>query len=80
MLTRLVGYCIMNSIKDENIDTEKIYKKGYSSKGEGRGFGLHIVDEIVKKYKELNLRTRVEDGLFIQELHIIDKSTSLTMT
>lgn len=71
---------IMNSINDEDIDTEKIYQKGYSSKGEGRGFGLHIVDEIIKKYKELNLLTRVEDGLFIQELRISDKSTSLTVT
>jgi len=70
---------IMNSIVDENIDTEKIYEKGYSSKGEGRGFGLHIVDEIVKKYEELHLRTRIEDGLFIQELRIVDKSTSSTM-
>jgi two-component system sensor histidine kinase AgrC len=70
---------IMNSIKDANIDTEKIYQKGYSSKGEGRGFGLHIVDEIIKKYKELNLQTRIEDGLFIQELQIFSKSTSSTM-
>lgn len=70
---------IMNSINDEDIDTEKIYEKGYSSKGEGRGFGLHIVDEIIKKYKELNLQTRVEDELFIQELHITDKSTSSTV-
>ncbi len=69
---------IMNSTNNEDIDTEKIYQKGYSSKGEGRGFGLHIVDEIVKKYKELNLQTRVEDGLFIQELRVADKSTSST--
>lgn len=69
---------VMNSIKDSNIDTNKIFKKGYSSKGEGRGFGLHIVDEIIKKYEELELQTRVEDGLFIQELHVTDKSISLT--
>lgn len=70
---------IMNSIKDINIDTEKIYQKGYSSKGEGRGFGLHIVDEIIKKYKELNLQTRIEEGLFIQELQVVGKSTSSIM-
>ncbi len=70
---------IMNSIKDVNIDIEKIFQKGYSSKGEGRGFGLHIVDEIIQKYKELNLQTRVEEGLFIQELKILAKSTSSTM-
>ena len=69
---------VMNSVKDSNIDINKIFKKGYSSKGEGRGFGLHIVDEIVKKYEELELQTRVEDGLFIQELHVTDRSISLT--
>jgi len=69
---------IMNSIKDLNIDTNKIFKKGYSSKGEGRGFGLHIVDEIVQKYEELDLLTKVEDGLFIHELHITYEPTSLT--
>lgn len=68
---------IMNSIKDTIIDTNKIFKKGYSSKGEGRGFGLHIVDEIVKKYEELELHTRVEDELFIQELHVTSKAISL---
>jgi two-component system sensor histidine kinase AgrC len=70
---------IMNSIKDEHIDIEKIYQKGYSSKGEGRGFGLHIVDEIIKKYEQLKLNTRVEDGLFIQELHVTNKSASSIM-
>ncbi len=69
---------VMNSIKDANIDTVKIFKKGYSSKGEGRGFGLHIVDEIVKKYEELDLRTRIEGELFIQELHVAYEPTSLT--
>ncbi len=69
---------IMNSIKDTIIDTNKIFKKGYSSKGEGRGFGLHIVDEIVKKYEELELHTKVEDELFIQELHVTSKAISLT--
>ena len=68
---------VMNSIKDNTIDTAKIFKKGYSSKGEGRGFGLFLVDEIIKKYEELELQTRVEDGLFIQELYVTDNSTSL---
>ncbi len=69
---------VMNSIKDSNIDTAKIFKKGYSSKGEGRGFGLHIVDEILKKYEELDLQTRIEGELFIQELHVAYEPTSLT--
>ena len=71
---------IMNSIKDENIDTERIYQKGYSSKGNGRGFGLHIVDEIVKKYEELNLQTRIEDKLFIQELRVVGNTTTTSST
>ena len=69
---------IMNSIKDIEIDTKKIFKKGYSSKGEGRGYGLYIVEDIVKKYEELELHTRVEDELFIQELQVTCKTISLT--
>ncbi len=70
---------IMNSIEENNIDTEMIFKKGYSTKGEGRGFGLSIVYEIIQKYKELELLTRVEDKLFIQELSINKNVSSLVI-
>ena len=33
------------------INQEEMFKKGVSSKGEGRGFGLYNIKKIVEKYK-----------------------------
>lgn len=68
---------VINSINDTNIDTEKIFKKGYSSKGNGRGYGLNIVKEIVEKHKELTLDTYIENQFFIQDIVISNKAISL---
>ena len=38
-------------IKEE--DKERVFKRGYSSKGENRGYGLEAVETIVKKYNGL---------------------------
>lgn len=49
----------------------KLKEKGFSTKGNGRGLGLATVDDIVnKEYTNLLLRTKAEDGVFIQELII----------
>lgn len=45
---------IINNICGLNISSEEIdrfFKKGFSSKGKGRGYGLYNVKKIVKKYK-----------------------------
>ncbi len=52
------------------IDVEEIQKKGYSTKGSGRGFGLTITNQILSKYANILHNTLAEEGIFRQELVI----------
>ncbi len=63
-----ISITIMNSIKDEAIDKDKIYQVGYSKKGYNRGFGLSIANDLISRYKELSCITEIRDGFFIQDL------------
>jgi len=56
--------------KITKVDVTMIYEKGYSTKGEGRGLGLGIVNDIVSKYKNVILNTCADDSKFRQELII----------
>lgn len=61
---------ISNSYKDKSVDTDRIYEKGFSSKGENRGLGLWEVRQFIKKSKNLNLFTTKDDDYFTQQLEI----------
>lgn len=60
---------VKNNIASLNIDPSEIqdfFNKGFSSKGEGRGYGLNNVKKIVKKYKGSIYARIVEDYLVIE--------------
>jgi len=60
---------VKNNILGLNIDPsaiETFFKKGFSSKGNGRGYGLYNVKKIVKKYKGSIYARVVEDYLVIE--------------
>lgn len=61
---------IQNTYKDTNIDTNKIFEKGYSTKNNNSGLGLWEVRQILKKNKNLNLFTTKNDKFFVQQLEI----------
>ena len=61
---------ISNSYKDKSVDTDRIYEKGFSSKGKNRGLGLWEVRQFIKKSKNLNLYTTKDDMYFTQQLEI----------
>lgn len=61
---------ISNSYKDKSVDTDRIYEKGFSSKGKNRGLGLWEVRQFIKKSKNLNLYTTKDDDYFTQQLEI----------
>lgn len=60
---------ISNTIHRE-IDCKKIFQEGYSTKGENRGMGLNILQEIIHQNENITMETRVENNEFIQELII----------
>lgn len=64
---------IENSVNQE-VDTNVIFKEGYSTKGEGRGLGLDITNKIIARNKKLFLNTFSNKNSFKQELIIGDKN------
>ena len=61
---------IENTFIDNNLDTEKIYEKGTSSKENHTGLGLWTVRKIIKKHNNINLFTSIKNNLFSQQLEI----------
>ncbi|MGE5629995.1 MAG: sensor histidine kinase [Caulobacteraceae bacterium] len=53
-----------------DVDTQKIYQKGYSTKGKDRGHGLAITKQILSKYANVLHNTVNENNIFIQEIVI----------
>ncbi|MCL2559201.1 MAG: GHKL domain-containing protein [Turicibacter sp.] len=64
---RVTNSC--RQMADASLDA--INRKGVSTKGEGRGRGLAIVEELVSKHEEVYISTRVFDGKFMQLLEIV---------
>lgn len=63
---------ICNRYKGDIPSVDKLYKKGYSTKGANRGIGLTSLREIINKYESIYLDTLIENGEFTQTI-IIDK-------
>ncbi len=66
---KALSFIVLNGI-NEQVDVTMICENGYSTKGEGRGIGLGIVNSIVSKYKNVMLNTFADDSQFKQELII----------
>ena len=61
---------VENTYKDKNIDTEKIYEKGFTSKQNNTGLGLWEIRQILKRNNNLNLFTSKNNDFFKQQLEI----------
>lgn len=64
---------IENTYLNKNIDTEKIFEKGYTTKKhdtKGHGLGLWKVRQILMKSTNLNLFTTKDNTYFKQQLEI----------
>ena len=53
-----------------NIDVVEMYNEGYTTKGNGHGYGLSLVREIIKSSKQLKIKTEINKNLFSQILLI----------
>lgn len=61
---------IENTYKNKDVDTDKIFEKGYSTKKGNTGLGLWEVRQILKKNNNLNLFTTKNSEFFIQQFEI----------
>ena len=59
---------VENSIKSEKVKVSRIFVRGHSSKGEGRGIGLYNVNSILEKYPKSTITTRSANHLFSQTI------------
>lgn len=59
-----------NTYLNKDVDIEKIFEKGHSSKASHTGLGLWEVRQILKKNNNLNLYTTKNDKFFKQQLEI----------
>lgn len=48
----------------------KLYKQGFSTKGENRGLGLSNLREMIGKYKNITIDTSIKENNFYQEITI----------
>lgn len=63
---------ISNTFKGP-INIEKIGDKGYSTKGEGHGYGLALVKDIISKSEFLKQDREINGNYYIQRLYIKNK-------
>lgn len=59
----------ISGLKISNEDIEKFFKKGFSSKGINRGYGLYNVKKIINKHNG-SIYSRVVDDFFIIEIYV----------
>ena len=60
---------VSNRIKD-NIDINKIYDKGYTSKEKGHGYGLSLLKKIVDENCKINNEVKIINNIFTQQIKI----------
>ena len=67
-------FIIENTYANKDVNTDRIFEKGYTSKieddGQSHGLGLWEVRKILKKNNNLNLFTTKDSKLFKQQLEI----------
>ena len=61
---------VENTYKDKNVDTEKIFNKGFTGKENHTGLGLWEVRKILNKSKNLDLYTTKNEKYFSQQIEI----------
>lgn len=61
---------IQNTCATSPLKQQKLFKRGFSTKGENRGLGLAIIQELMLKYDNLSLNTQYTAPFFTQELII----------
>lgn len=64
-----VNIVISNSI-EEDIDLKQVTKKGFSSKGKGRGNGLYLAKKMLAKNTKIEAESKILNGFYVQRIII----------
>jgi two-component system sensor histidine kinase AgrC len=65
-------FIIKNTWKRKEITIDNLFELGFSTKGKGRGIGLHTVRNYTEKMTRLYLETEIDDIYFTQILSVKD--------
>ena len=69
---------VTNSCRETALSPTVAYKQGATTKGEGRGSGLRIVEEMMLKHEHIHVSTKVSNRKYMQLLEIVlDKLTEV---
>lgn len=61
---------IISNSYDGEIDTDKIGKEKFSTKGKNRGHGLLLVNHLISRNDKFSINTKIINGIYIQTLTI----------
>lgn len=64
---------IENTYKDKDVNVDKIYEKGFTTKPHNTGLGLWEVNKIISKHKNLARYTTKTDKYFRQQIEIYNE-------
>lgn len=70
MSNNMIAVIIQNTYNNKDVDTEKIYQKGISSKENHSGLGLWKIRQILMRNNNLNLFTTKDNKYFTQQFEI----------
>lgn len=65
-----IVFVVENSCKEKIEHVYKLTQKGFSTKGENRGIGLHNLKEIISKYDNITFNLESKDKIFTAEIWI----------
>ena len=68
-----ISFIVQNTCHADAPELHHIWEPGFSTKGEGRGFGLSNLLELVSSLPNATLETSIEEGKFTQVLVIYTK-------
>ena len=63
----------MENSCDKNININNIMESGFSTKGKTRGYGMALVNDILKQNKDIELNINIKDNTFISNLKVFIK-------
>jgi len=67
------SFLLQNTYSNKDVDTERIFHKGYSTKDGNSGLGLWEVHKYLSNHTQLDLYTQKDENYFSQELKIFYK-------